>query len=323
MMQAAIRSIAPGANPLRILVVDDVPVYRKMLARRLSSAGHVVDVAGDGEEAWRKVLVGAFDVLITDRDMPGVDGVTLCHRVREADLASGYVYIIMLTGRDSTDDFVSGLAAGADAYVRKSADPAELLACLQPGTRILTLERRLQKAITTDGYLDVYTRKYFEAHLPREIERAQRYEFPLAVVMADLDRFKLINDEHSHAAGDQALQEFCRRARSVLRQSDWLARYGGEEFVLVLPHTDLKAAEQLAEKVRAECAERPMNVCGKFLAVTVSLGVAALTPDLDASSAASDLLRMADLALYRSKREGRNRVTVASNVTRWGGSPQP
>jgi len=300
-----------GPQLLRILVVDDVPVQRKMLARRLSAAGYAADTASNGEDGLEKVLAGDIDILITDRDMPGIDGATLCRRVREANLPGGYVYIIMLTGRDSVNDKVSGLVSGADTYVYKSDDLAELFACMITGERYLRRERAQRKAEFTDGLLDVYQRKFLEIQLPREIERARRYGYPLALVMADLDRFKRINDDYGHAAGDQTLKEFCARARHSLRESDWIARYGGEEFVIVLPHTDLMSAKEVAEKVRAQCAERPMITCGCALKVTVSLGVAGLAPGADVISAAAALLQRADAAMYRSKREGRNRVTVA------------
>ena len=299
---------------LRILIVDDVVVQRKMLGRLLATAGYDVEISGSGEDALQKVLTGDFDILITDRDMPGLDGTELCRRVRDSDLANGYVFIILLTGRDTVNDLVSGLESGADMYVAKSSDPAELLACLKTGIRILNLERALRRAKATDGLLDVYRRDYLETYLPREIERAHRYGFSLGLLMADLDWFKRINDEHGHAAGDQTLREFCIRACSCLRQSDWMARYGGEEFVVVLPHSDLSAARQVAEKIRVECASRPILACGASLEVTVSLGVAVLGPGEDTKAAAAALLQRADAALYQSKRDGRNRVSLAPSV---------
>jgi diguanylate cyclase (GGDEF)-like protein len=293
----------------RVLVVDDVPVQRKMLARRLEAVGYLVECAGDGREALAKMLAGKFEFLITDREMPGLDGAALCQRVREVPLASGYVFIIMLTNRDSTCDFVSGLESGADMYVRKATDPAELLACMKTGQRILTLERALRKSRATDDLLQIYRRDYLDEQLPHEIESAWRCSAPLSLIMMDLDCFKRINDEHGHAAGDQTLREFCARARSVLRQSDWLARYGGEEFTVVLPATPLSGALVVAENVRAACAANPIKTTAGLLAVTVSLGVASLRMGVDSKVAAQNLLERADRVLCESKRAGRNRVT--------------
>jgi two-component system, cell cycle response regulator len=294
---------------LRVLVVDDVPIQRKMLARRLTDAGYTVDTASSGEEALEKVLAGAFDFLITDRDMPGMDGATLCRQIREIDLPAGYLFIIMLTGRDSVPDFVSGLRSGADIYIRKSSDPLELLACMNTGIRIVRLERELRKAKATDGLLDVYRRDYLGDNLPREIERARRYNTPLSLVMMDLDRFKRINDEYNHLVGDEVLRGFCSRARTFLRPFDWLARYGGEEFALVLPHADLSRAESIAQRIRAACETPGFATSAGPLNVTVSLGVAELRADANALSSATELLRRADEALLYSKRTGRNRVT--------------
>jgi len=131
-------------------------------------------------------------------------------------------------------------------------------------------------------------------------------------VMADIDRFKRVNDERGHASGDEVLKRFADIVKGIIRPSDWIARYGGEEFVIVLPETDANGAMVLAEKVRAGCADHPMPLATGDLTVTSSFGVAALsrvTQTADAAAAA--MLREADGALYTSKHEGRNRVTLA------------
>jgi diguanylate cyclase (GGDEF)-like protein len=186
-----------------------------------------------------------------------------------------------------------------------------LLAHLTAGRRIIQLERELRAAKATDSFLKIYTRDYLDEQLPREIERARRYDFPLALLMADLDDFKRINDEHDHSVGDQALKCFCERARAAIRQSsDWLARYGGEEFVIVLPQVDLTGAQAVAEKVRASCTGIPMATSGGALTVTVSLGVVSLLAGGTAAFSAAQMLQRADTAMYQSKKDGRNRVTV-------------
>ena len=302
-----------SAGPLRILLVDDVPMQRRLLERLLTTRGYNVQTASNGEEALAKLLTDSFDVLITDWDMPEMDGPALCARVRKAPL-SGYIFVIMLTGHDSLEDFVAGIASGADVYLRKSTDRAELMAYLSVARRIIQLERALRTAQATDGLLGIYRRDYLDEQLPREIERARRYHFPVSLLMADLDRFKCINDEHGHAVGDQALKAFCERARTGLRcSSDWIARYGGEEFAIVLPETDLEGAKTAAEKLCCACAATPFLTSAGPLAVTVSLGAADLLPAGDTHSAAQNMLRRADAALYQSKSNGRNRVTVTAH----------
>ncbi len=300
-------ALAPES--LRILLVDDNPVQRRMMARTLSNMGYAVEAVANGGEALARIRTEVFDFLITDWEMPEMDGPTLCAAVRAANL-DRYMYIIMVTSHDSVRHLVAGIGSGADVFLRKPANSLELLAHLTAGRRIIQLERELRAAKATDALLGIYTRDYLETQLPREVQRARRYDYPLTVLMADLDRFKRINDEHGHRAGDQALKCFCDRSRASIRQSsDWIARYGGEEFAIVLPQTDLTAGVSVAEKLRAAFVDKPITASVGPLTVTVSLGAAALMPDGDAEFSAAQLLHRADTALYRSKRDGRNRVT--------------
>jgi diguanylate cyclase (GGDEF)-like protein len=303
---------AAEREPLRILVVEDVAVQRRMLARVLSNMGHRVETATNGDEALVRILPGEFDVLITDWEMAPMNGPTLCAAVRAANL-DRYMFIIMLTSHDSVDDFVAGISSGADVYLRKPANTLELQAHLTAGRRVIHLERELRAAKATDAFLKTYTRDYLDEQLPREIQRVRRYGLPLTLVMADLDRFKRVNDDHGHRVGDQALKCFCERARASIRQSiDWMARYGGEEFVIVLPQTDLAGAHLVAEKLRVICTDQPIPTAAGPLTVTVSMGVAGLLPDGDAEYSAAQMLERADTAMYQSKRDGRNRVTTSA-----------
>jgi two-component system, cell cycle response regulator len=310
--------MSTAETKFRLLLVEDEPTQRMMLERQLTRAGYVVDTAENGAEALNKILAGQYQILLTDWDMPGMDGPTLCKRVRDANLST-YVYILLLTGHLTTDDVVVGLGAGADDYVKKPANQAELLARLSAGSRIVTLEQSLREAkdkiqllSVTDSLAGTYNRRYLNEQLLKEVERARRYGHSLAAIMADLDRFKRINDERGHQTGDEVLRKFADLAKTLIRPSDWIARYGGEEFVIVLPETDAAGAAIVAEKIRAQCAAAPMQVASGDLQVTSSFGVAALSPgSQNADAAAAEMLREADAALYNSKHEGRNRVTVA------------
>jgi len=314
---------AAGEAPLKLLLVEDEPTQLLLLQRLLRRAGYTVETADDGETALAKISSGGFQMLVTDWDMPGMDGVTLCRRVRAARL-KGYLYVLLLTGHGSTESLVEGLEAGADDYIRKPPNEAELLARLTAGRRIVRLEQSLREANAkiqllsiTDPLVGTYNRRYLNEQLVHEVERARRYGRPLAAVMADLDFFKLVNDRHGHQVGDEVLRGFVDLAKSSIRQaSDWMARYGGEEFVVVLLETDLAGAAVTAEKIRCACAATPIRTAAGDVNVTASFGVAEL--DLNAapaggsiSAAAEALLREADAALYRSKYDGRNRVTIA------------
>lgn len=308
------------APPFRLLLVEDEPTQRMLVERQLRKAGYAVETAADGEAALTKILGGQFQLLLTDWDMPGMDGRTLCRRVREANLPT-YIYILLLTSHGSTDDVVAGLDAGADDYLRKPANEAELVARLNSGRRIVCLEQslrdanaKIQQLSETDPLVGTFNRRYLSTQLVREVDRAYRYSHPLAAVMADLDRFKLINDERGHQSGDEVLRRFAELAQSTVRPSDWIARYGGEEFVIVLPETDLAGAAIAAEKLRALCASTQIDTVSGPLSVTASFGVAELHKDFTAQSAdvaTQTLLRRADAALYASKNDGRNRVTLA------------
>ena len=308
------------APQFRLLLVEDEPTQRKLVERQLQRAGYAVETANDGEEALARILGGQFQLLLTDWDMPGMDGRTLCRRVREANLPT-YLYVLLLTSHCSTDDVVAGLDAGADDYLRKPANEAELLARLNSGRRIVQLEQSLREANAkiqqlseTDSLAGTFNRRYLSTQIVREVDRARRYKHPLSAIMADLDRFKRINDERGHQTGDEVLRAFADLAKSGVRPSDWIARYGGEEFVIVLPETDLAGAVVAAEKLRALCAATPFSTSTGELAVTASFGVAELRFDAGSPSddaTAQALLRRADAALYSSKNEGRNRVTAA------------
>jgi len=304
---------------LHLLLVEDEPTQLLLMQRLLRRAGYMVETASNGDEALAKISTGKYQMLVTDWDMPGMDGATLCRKVREAQLPS-YLYVLLLTGHGSTESLVAGLEAGADDYIRKPANEAELLARLVAGKRIVRLEQSLREANAqiqllsiTDPLVGIYNRRYLNDQLMNEVERARRYSRPLAAVMADLDFFKNVNDQHGHQVGDEVLRGFVELAKASIRQSsDWIARYGGEEFVIVLPETDLAGAARTAEKIRSQCASTPCNTAAGALVVTASFGVAALDAGAGPIGAAAEaLLRQADAALYRSKHEGRNRVTIA------------
>jgi two-component system, cell cycle response regulator len=314
-------STLAGGTPerLRLLLAEDDPFQKKILERILTRAGYAVETATSGEEALARVQDGRFQILITDWDMPGMDGAALCRRIREAQLP-GYLYILLLTAHAAVSHTVTGLEAGADDYVRKPADEGELLARVKAGARIVELERslsaanaRVERLSLIDALLGCYNRRYLNEQLPREIERARRYDTRLSLVMADLDAFKQINDVHGHTVGDEVLVGFAQRATACLRQAgDWIARFGGEEFAIVLPHADLANASSVAERIRTECTSTPVLTTVAPLNVTVSLGVAALKPAADVKAAMASLLARADSALYQSKRDGRDRVTLAN-----------
>jgi two-component system, cell cycle response regulator len=307
-------TVDPSAT---ILLAEDDPVTRMLMTRFLKKAGYEVDAVANGAEALDKMTRRYYPILVTDWEMPEMDGAALCKAVRNMQL-DGYVYALLLTARDSKEHIIAGLEAGADDYLVKPVHEAELIARLNAGRRILNLEHSLRAAnqrnrilSITDALTGAYNRRYLMEQLPRELERCRRYGYPLSVLMCDVDHFKKINDARGHAAGDEVLQQFAARAQKTLRtNSDWVARYGGEEFLVILPDTDHKGAMAVAEKIRLAIAATPFSTRAGDTPLTASFGVASTGPSgPDILLKVDVLIKCADECLYRSKEAGRDRST--------------
>ena len=301
--------------PLRLLLVEDEPTQLLILAHKLRQAGYVVDTATNGREALDRLQVGGYSLLLTDWDMPLMDGIELCRALRAAKLPN-YVYTLLLTGRDGLDHVVAGLDAGADDYLVKPVEDIELKARLATGRRIVMLEQSLRAANEENRRLSVMdpltgacNRRYLMDLLPREIERAIRYGRPLSLAMCDLDHFKRVNDTHGHMVGDEVLRGAVRVLIEGIRKTDWVARYGGEEFVIVLPETSLADAHALADDLREKLQETAFGMSSMTLPVTASFGVVGSEGAVGEGASMDDLIAQCDECLYTSKTAGRNRTT--------------
>ena len=307
-----------------ILVVDDDPVSRALLEKFLIRAGYNVTTAKNGHDALRTLKENFFSIVISDWMMPEMDGIELCKVIRNTDFP-GYIFFILITSRDAKDDLVLGLEAGADDYLTKPFNHAELRARLNTAERILKLEKSLKEAneairllSITDPLTNSYNRVYLIQCLPQEISRVQRYGRPLSIIMCDLDHFKLINDEYGHQAGDIVLQKFVESIKRNIRQGiDWIARYGGEEFIIVLLETNLKEASLLAERLRKAVSENVIDIGETQLRIPASFGVTCL-PSANITNEASVelLIKEADTCLYSAKKEGRNRVKTIMDINK-------
>jgi diguanylate cyclase (GGDEF)-like protein len=297
---------------MRVLIAEDNGVSRLILRSHLRKWGYEVVEAVDGDAAWAVLSQpDAPRLAILDWMMPGMDGIEVCRKVREAG-REPYVYVILLTGRESREDVVTGLDAGADDYVTKPFDAQELRVRVRAGERICKLQTELlaardvlQHRATHDHLTDAWNRAAILDFLERERKIAMRTLQPLSVAMIDFDHFKKVNDVFGHLGGDEVLREGVRRIRGVVRSTDVLGRYGGEEFLLVLPGCGSEGLLQVAESVRAAIAQSPILSGESAIPASVSIGGA--TWD---GQSASELLNLADLALYRAKRAGRDRVEV-------------
>jgi len=300
-----------------LLVEDNVPT-RGLLEICLKKAGYQVTSVEDGRTASRILKERFFPIVITDWMMPEMDGLELCRRIRRGRLP-GYTYIILLTSKDSKQDAILALEAGADDYLVKPVDRHELIARLKPCRRLLALERALKKAneekrvlSITDPLTGLYNRRYLTERLPREIKRARRYGRPLSLIMSDIDHFKEVNDRFGHHIGDLVLKKIAGYFQKALREGvDWVARYGGEEFLIVLPETDIQGAWATAERLCIGISERAFTIKGNRIGIKASFGVSGSLPlEKRKKESADDLIDEADRCLYEAKKEGRNRVKV-------------
>jgi two-component system cell cycle response regulator len=306
-------------HPCRVLVVDDDDLIRARLSALLRMSQFDVETAASGEEALRIMNGTHCQILLTDWQMPDMDGLALCRNIRAAQRES-YVYVMMLTVRDSKEDLLTGLAAGADDYVIKGAPIEEILARLEIARRITHVETALRasnrenrRLAVTDPLTGANNLRYLMKYLPRELARSRRYSHPMAVLSCDIDGFKKINDRYGHEAGDELLRAFVARSESCLRQeTDWLARVGGDEFVIVLPETSVHGANRVAQKLRRSYSQYPVATHAGPVSFTASVGVTAVEAahEIDSVSRIEHLLRAADRGLYASKRLGGDKVTA-------------
>lgn len=304
---------------VRVLIAEDDPVSRRVLQAHLTKWGYEVQATRDGQEAWEALQADDCPQLaILDWMMPSMDGVDVVRKLRMRE-SPAYVYVLLLTAKGQKEDIVAGLDAGADDYLAKPFDAHELEARLRTGRRILDLQAELiaarealRKEATHDHLTGVWNRAGILDILQRECARMTRAKGAVAVVMADIDHFKEVNDTYGHLAGDDVLREVVRRMQSSVRSYDSIGRYGGEEFVIVLPDCEALSGVQQAERLRHSVGAKPVETSGVIIPVTLSLGVSVLSqahPD-DYQT----LLRIADAALYRAKEGGRDQTCMGEQL---------
>lgn len=304
---------------MKILIVEDDPVSLKLLSRTLSQLNYDVVEAKNGVEAWQILQQRTIRLVITDWVMPEMDGITLTRLIRETEM-TGYIYIIILTGRHGIENVVDGLDAGADDYLIKPFNPKELRSRMRIGARILDLEQRLKGAYERmyelamhDELTGLWNRRAFYTHTQAELERSERLAHVLSILLLDIDHFKLVNDRYGHLVGDRALIMVADTIAKNLRSYDRAGRWGGEEFVVLLPETSLSEAVNIAERLRIQVmnARLPVHVEDQDnfddeLSIEISIGVANL--NLGNAVSLDQLFNAADEMLYLAKKQGRNRV---------------
>ena len=299
---------------MKVLIAEDSTTSRHLLQNVVRKWGYEPVVAADGTQALALLREPDHPLLaILDWEMPGLTGPEVCRKVRE-DNPEPYVYVLLLTSKNLKADLIAGMDAGADDYVTKPFDQHELKVRLRAGKRIVELQDQLMAArealreqATRDALTGLWNRRSITEALEREAARARREGSSLALLMADLDRFKLVNDTYGHVAGDAVLCEAARRMGASARVYDFVGRYGGEEFVILLPGCGEEAAMRYAERIRAGIAASPVAIDADLqIPITASFGVTACSGTTCLSPQA--MIQAADEALYAAKRGGRNQV---------------
>jgi two-component system, cell cycle response regulator len=302
-----------------VLLVEDQEISRKLTEKILHKAQINVTSVENGKKALELFKKQFYPIILSDWMMPEMDGLELCRAIRSTN-STGYVFIILLTARDSKEDIIAGLEAGADDYLSKPFNPGELHARIKTGMRILDLERSLKEAneeiknlSVRDPLTGCYNRGYLNDQLSKDIVFSLRYKHPLSVILCDIDHFKKVNDTYGHQAGDQVLKEFVNCIEQSFRNKiDWIARYGGEEFFVVLPETDIEGAKTLAERLRKKISNREIHIEQFKIKITASFGVAGFTHQTHKEKISdTELITRADQLLYQAKDEGRNRIKAA------------
>lgn len=302
---------------LKILVVDDELIARRIIEKTLTRLGHDVILADSGEAAWKKIQEEPVRFVITDWDMPLMDGIQLIKKIRNTTL-SGYVYAILVTSKDKNEDIVEGLYAGADDYLTKPFNPTELEARVAVGERVLALEdslmqanNQLEQLAMVDSLTGLLNRRAIYKFTRGELERARRVFEPISVIFLDIDKFKNVNDEYGHLIGDEALKLIARVIKERSRAYDGIGRWAGDEFLVVLPGTTAVEAENAAKRIieGIHSTKLPLSNGGE-LSLASSAGVATLSKMTGATDLLDVLIQGADEALYRAKEAGGNQIEV-------------
>lgn len=301
-----------------ILLVEDNKGQANIISNYLTKNGYEVMTVEDGISAFKTAKTETIDLILLDRVLPDMDGSEVC-RWLKLDHKTRSIPVIMLTIKSAMTDKVTGLEAGADDYLPKPFEEAELNARIfarlrskvqhdelkLKNTQLEDMLTRVESLAIMDPLTGLCNRRRFEAILGNEFKRARRYDSPLSCLLIDIDHFKMVNDTFGHQAGDRVLKEVANIIQNTLREVDTPARWGGEEFIVLSPNTTKANAFTAAERILKSVGGNVFSEIGSHR-ITVSIGVAGIpAPDIDSQE---KLIHAADLAMYEAKRKGRNRI---------------
>lgn len=296
---------------MNVLIAEDDIISCRALEKNLQDWGYEVLVTKNGEEAWEIIRNGGIRLAILDWSMPKMNGLELCHKIRNEyqPKEEKYIYIILLTGRDLEKDIITGLSAGADDYITKPFSYMELKVRIQNGERIIALQDLQLQIANTDSLTQLWNRKKILELLEEELNRNFRDNKPVGVIMLDIDNFKTINDTYGHLIGDKIIIEVASRLQKQVRSYDKIGRYGGDELLLVLPGLSRQDAKNIAERLRKSICAKKIQTDAGAIDTTVSLGVSIF--DKASRPSTKKIIEESDHALYMAKERGRNSSVVS------------
>lgn len=291
----------------RILAVDDSNINLNLLRRVLGNAGFDVVTSEEATSVLDLVLEERPDLVLLDLMMPGMDGLAVLGQLK-GHFETQDLPVLMVTARTDGADVSRALEAGAFDYIKKPLDHLEIIARVRSALRFKETQARLTEMATHDGLTGLFNHRLMVEFLGRELMATQRKGTATSYCMADVDHFKAVNDEFGHQAGDQVLRAISRVLDQGVRRSDLVGRYGGEEFGVVLRECPGETAQILCERLRTRVSQLVVDLEGKSIRTSISLGLVSVGPD-EAVDAA-EVIHRADRALYQAKSGGRNRLVV-------------
>lgn len=301
----------------KILLVEDDKAQAKITQECLEKIGYDVICNDNGITAIKTAKTQPIDLIVLDLVLPDISGNEVCRWLKK-DQDTESIPIIMLTAQGSTTEKIAGLEAGADDYLPKPYNEAELKARIYACLRTKALQDKLRRKnqqledllskvevlAITDPLTELFNRRHFEAVIEKEFERTKRYQHHSSCLMIDIDRFKLINDTYGHRIGDQVLQNLAQLLKNCVRRVDTVARWGGEEFIILLPETNKEAALQVASRILISVSDYKFPSLHDQL--TISIGIASIPEKTIDNS--EQFINASDQSLYEAKAKGRNRI---------------
>jgi diguanylate cyclase (GGDEF)-like protein len=289
--------------------LDELQAERGRLRDVISRFGEALGATHDSDQLMRLIVETAIEATSASGGVfVGANGELV--QVGYPDKGDDKIEVPLRAG---TMDFGSLLLFGDDFTDEDRMTAASLASHAVVALDNVRLHRIVERQALVDGLTGLANRRQCEESLADELARVERFGGSLAVVVADLDWFKDVNDRYGHPAGDTVLHDFATLLQETLRDVDIAGRWGGEEFLMVLPGTDLAGGARVAERIRVSLAGRiVLTADGTPIPVTASFGVAATPPN----RTASELFAAADAAMYEAKRAGKNRVETAPDPVR-------